>query len=162
MILQLQSPCLNLKEKLLAELDRKQWAAECDDLPSGESNMTDAEYDDIEDPNFVLVSVEYSDSHNDDSDDNLVDGPDNIANPIIAPTSGDVAPSLELPAKNKIVRQDCQEKAKLVYGAKRKLWEVVTVDEFLVFSGLLIHARVDSAWNVPMKELFYGEFANPI
>ncbi|GJQ74724.1 hypothetical protein Trydic_g21575 [Trypoxylus dichotomus] len=49
-----------------------QWAAESDDLPSGESDNT-AENECIENPNFELVSGEYSRSSSDDDDDNSDD-----------------------------------------------------------------------------------------
>nr|XP_022902638.1 piggyBac transposable element-derived protein 4-like [Onthophagus taurus] len=51
---------------------------------------------------------------------------------------------------------------KRVYGAKGKPWKDVTVDEFLAFCGLLIHAGVDRSWYVPARELFCDEFANPV
>lgn len=51
---------------------------------------------------------------------------------------------------------------KRVYAEKGKPWNNVTVDEFLAFCGILIHAGVDRSWDVPARELFSGEFANPI
>lgn len=78
-----------------------QWAAECDDLPSEESDVSEAENDDTEDRNFELVPDEYSGSSSDHGDDNSEDDVDDIGKPS---TSGYIAPSclvwsLELPAK---------------------------------------------------------------
>lgn len=176
----------------------QQWAAECDDLPSEESDVSEAGNDDTEDRNFELVSDEYSGSSSDHGDDNSEDDVDDIGK---SSTSDYIAPSglvwsLEPPTKNKIQPHNIIRRApglarkhmaatpkeafqlfvtpvivqeivnctnlegKRVYGAKGKPWKDVTVDEFLAFCGLLIHAGVDRSWDVPARELFCDEFAN--
>lgn len=108
-----------------------QWAAECDDLPSGESDVSEAENDDTEDTNFELVSGEYSRSSSDDNDDNSENDADDIGNPTFASTSGYIAISgldwsVEPPAKIKFnnitlfgVHQDWQESIWLQHQKKR-------------------------------------------
>ncbi|XP_022910889.2 piggyBac transposable element-derived protein 4-like [Onthophagus taurus] len=165
-----------------------QWVAECEDLPSEESDVSEAENDDTEDRNLELVPDEYSGSSSDRGDDNSEDDVDDIGKPS---TSGYIAPSglvwsLEPPAKNKIQPHNIIRRApglarkhmaatpkkafqlfvtpvivqeivnctnlegKRVYGATGKPWKDVTVDEFLAFCGLLIHAGVDRGWDVPV------------
>ncbi|GJQ69091.1 hypothetical protein Trydic_g6255 [Trypoxylus dichotomus] len=107
--------------------------------------MSKEENDDTENLNFELVSGEHSRSSSGDGDDNSEDDADDVGNPTIASTSGYATP-----------------KAKRAYEAKGTSWKDVTVDEFVAFCSLHIHARVNKALDVPMKELFCGEFANRI
>ncbi|GJQ67084.1 hypothetical protein Trydic_g8029 [Trypoxylus dichotomus] len=84
-----------------------QCKCKCDDLPSGESDMSKTENDDTENPNFELVSGKYSGTNIDDGDENLDDNANDIGCLTIAPTIGYIAPSglvwsLEPPAKNTI------------------------------------------------------------
>ncbi|GJQ70573.1 hypothetical protein Trydic_g22972 [Trypoxylus dichotomus] len=65
-----------------------EWAAEYDDLPSGENDISKAGNDDTENPNFELASGEYSGSSSDDGDDNSENYADDIGKSTIASPSG--------------------------------------------------------------------------
>ncbi|KAF5284788.1 hypothetical protein FQA39_LY04513 [Lamprigera yunnana] len=88
---------------MIKEENTRPWAGKIDDMPSGESDMSEAENDDTEDANFEKCSG----SSSDDGDDNSEDDADDICNPILHSMSGYVSLSgmdlsVETSAKNKI------------------------------------------------------------
>ncbi|XP_071051378.1 piggyBac transposable element-derived protein 4-like [Onthophagus taurus] len=118
----------------------KSWAAECDDLPSEES-------DDTEDRNFELVPDEYSGSSSDHGGDNSEDDVDDIglARKHIAATPKEAFQFFVTPVIVQEIVNCTNLEGKRVYGAKGKPWKGVIVDEFFAFCGLLIHAGLTEA-----------------
>lgn len=51
---------------------------------------------------------------------------------------------------------------KRVCDNKRKQWKNLDLDELCAYLGLVLQAGVERSWDVPVRELFGGEFPNPL
>lgn len=51
--------------------------------------------------------------------------------------------------------------AERVLKSKNKAWNLITIDEILCFLGIYVLSGVERDWDVPVRELFCNEFANP-
>ncbi|XP_022908188.2 piggyBac transposable element-derived protein 4-like [Onthophagus taurus] len=132
-----------------------QWAAECDDLPSEESDVSEAENDDTEDRNFELVPDECSDHGDDNSEDDV----DNIGKPS---TSGYIAPSglvwsLKPSAKNKIQPHNIIRRSP---GLARKHMAAIPKEAFQLFVTPVIIQEIVNCTNLESKRV-YGAKGKP-